>query len=59
MLGYKMRTHIAQALQRRAKAIRNAVNEYNKHALMLDPPRDTLDWTKVTHFSFIDQFDIL
>ncbi|KAJ3804751.1 hypothetical protein F5876DRAFT_52960 [Lentinula aff. lateritia] len=57
--GYKMRTHIAQALQRRAKAIRNAVNEYNKHALMLDPPRDTLDWTKVTHFSFIDQFDIL
>ncbi|KAJ4492156.1 hypothetical protein C8J55DRAFT_556601 [Lentinula edodes] len=53
--GYKMRTHIAQALQRRAKAIRNAVNKYNKHALMLDPPRDTLDWTKVTHFSFIDQ----
>ncbi|GAW02457.1 hypothetical protein LENED_004115 [Lentinula edodes] len=47
------------ALQHRAKAIRNAVNEYNKHALMLDPPRDTLDWTKVTHFSFIDQFDIL
>lgn len=54
-----MRTHIAQALQRRAKAIRNAVNEYNKHALMLYPPRGTLDWTKVTHFSFIDQFDIL
>ncbi|KAF9058384.1 hypothetical protein BDP27DRAFT_1241338, partial [Rhodocollybia butyracea] len=57
--GYKMRTHIASGLQRRAKAIRKAVKEYNKYALAMDPPRDTLDWTKVTHFSFIDQFDIL
>ncbi|KAF9018429.1 hypothetical protein BDP27DRAFT_1473070 [Rhodocollybia butyracea] len=57
--GYKMRTHIASGLQRRAKAIRRAVKEYNKYAVALNPPRDTLDWTKVTHFSFIDQFDIL
>lgn len=32
---------------------------YNSAARALDPPRDTLDWQKVTHFSFIDQFDIL
>ncbi|KAF9064137.1 hypothetical protein BDP27DRAFT_1384814 [Rhodocollybia butyracea] len=56
--GYKMRTHIVSGLQRRAKAIQKAVKEYNKYALAMDPPRDTLDWTKVTHFSFID-FDIL
>ncbi|KAH7876141.1 uncharacterized protein C8R40DRAFT_991388, partial [Lentinula edodes] len=56
---YEMRTDIAQALQRRAKATRNTVNKYNKHVLMLNPPCDTFDWTKLTHFSFIDQFDIL
>ncbi|KAF9067575.1 hypothetical protein BDP27DRAFT_1534881 [Rhodocollybia butyracea] len=57
--GYKMRTHIASGLQCCAKAIRNAVKECNKYAIALDPPCDMLDWTKVTHFSFIDQFDIL
>ncbi|KAJ3914005.1 hypothetical protein F5877DRAFT_83230 [Lentinula edodes] len=31
--GYEMRTDIAQALQRRAKATRNTVNKYNKHVL--------------------------
>ncbi|KAF9076441.1 hypothetical protein BDP27DRAFT_1210207 [Rhodocollybia butyracea] len=57
--GYKMRTHISNALQRRSKAIRNAVNSYNTAALALDPPRDTLDWSKVSHFTFLDQFNIL
>lgn len=54
-----MRTHISKALQSRSKAIRAAVQAYNTAARALDPPRDTLDWQKVTHFSFIDQFDIL
>lgn len=54
-----MRTHISNALQRRSKAIRNAVKRYNTAALALNPPRDTLDWSKVSHYSFLDQFNIL
>ena len=54
-----MRTHISNALQRRSKAIRNAVKSYNTAALALKPPRDTLDWSKVSHYTFLDQFNIL
>ena len=54
-----MRTHISNALQRRSKAIRNAVKSYNTAALALNPPRDTLDWSKVSHFTFLDQFNVL
>lgn len=54
-----MRTHISNALQRRSRAIRNAVKTYNTAALALNPPRDTLDWSKVSHFTFLDQFNIL
>ncbi|KAJ3725334.1 hypothetical protein C8R42DRAFT_718822 [Lentinula raphanica] len=57
--GYKMRTHISHALQRRSKAIQNAVKAYNTAALALNPPRDTLDWSKVSHYAFLDQFNIL
>ncbi|THU96505.1 hypothetical protein K435DRAFT_664315 [Dendrothele bispora CBS 962.96] len=57
--GYKMRTHISNALQKRSKAIQTAVRRYNTAALALDPPRPTLDWSKVSHFTFLDQFDIL
>ncbi|KAE9392166.1 hypothetical protein BT96DRAFT_959393 [Gymnopus androsaceus JB14] len=57
--GYKMRTHISNALQRRSKAIRNAVKSYNTAAVALNPPRDTLDWSKVSHYTFLDQFNIL
>ncbi|KAJ3807341.1 hypothetical protein F5876DRAFT_90615 [Lentinula aff. lateritia] len=55
--GYKMRTHISNALQRRSKAIRNAVKTYNNAAAAIGRP--TLDWTKVTHYTFLDQFNIL
>lgn len=54
-----MRTHISNALQRRSRTIRNAVKSYNTAALALNPPRDTLDWSKVSHFTFLDQFNIL
>ncbi|OCH83864.1 hypothetical protein OBBRIDRAFT_815682 [Obba rivulosa] len=57
--GYRMRTHIAKSLQTRCKAIRNAVTMYNKAALSLDPPRPTIDWTKVSHFSFLEEFNLL
>ncbi|KAJ3859057.1 hypothetical protein EV359DRAFT_75727 [Lentinula novae-zelandiae] len=55
--GYKMRTHISNALQRRSKAIRNAVKTYNNAAAAIGRPM--LDWTKVTHYTFLDQFNIL
>ncbi|KAJ3751717.1 hypothetical protein EV360DRAFT_56461 [Lentinula raphanica] len=55
--GYKMRTHISAALQRRSTAIRNAVKSYNNAAASLGRP--TLDWSQVTHYSFLDQFNIL
>jgi hypothetical protein len=56
-LGYNMRTHIAKSLQSRAKAIRNAVKEYNQLAAPIGRP--TLDWTKVSHYSFLDEFNLL
>ena len=54
-----MRTHIAKALQRRCKAIRNAVKAYNAAAQALDPPRPTLDWSRVSHYSFLEEFELL
>ncbi|TFY56283.1 hypothetical protein EVJ58_g7737 [Rhodofomes roseus] len=57
--AYKVRTHIAKALQRRCKAIRNAVKAYNAAAVALDPPRPTVDWEKVSHYSFLDEFSLL
>ncbi|THU96506.1 hypothetical protein K435DRAFT_858460 [Dendrothele bispora CBS 962.96] len=44
--GYKMRTHISNALQKRASSIYTMVRRYNTAALALDPPRPTLDWSK-------------
>ncbi|KAJ7575837.1 hypothetical protein C8J56DRAFT_1007569 [Mycena floridula] len=57
--GYKARQHIAARLQTRSKAIWRAVAAYNKAALCLDPVCDTLDWKKVSHYTFLDQFHIL
>ncbi|KAL6300787.1 hypothetical protein BKA93DRAFT_819255 [Sparassis latifolia] len=57
--AYRVRTHIAKSLQVRCKAIRNAVKVYNATANALQPPCPTLDWTKVSHYSFIDEFHIL
>ncbi|OBZ77055.1 hypothetical protein A0H81_02986 [Grifola frondosa] len=56
---YRVRTHIAKALQTRCKAIRNAVQAYNTAALALDPPCPTLDWSKVSHYTFLDEFNLL
>lgn len=50
---------MAKSLQTRCKAIRNAVNVYNSLAVKMEPPRPTLDWTKVTHYSFLDEFNLL
>ncbi|KAG6819075.1 hypothetical protein H0H93_015744, partial [Arthromyces matolae] len=55
--GYRARTHIAKSLQSRSKAIRNAVKEVNLAAVRLGHP--TLDWEKVSHYSFLDEFNLL
>lgn len=54
-----MRTQLAKALQTRCKAIRQAVANYNKAALELDPPREPLEYTKVSHYAFIEEFAFL
>ncbi|KAJ7194190.1 hypothetical protein GGX14DRAFT_586744 [Mycena pura] len=36
--GYKMRKHIAKALQARLKSVKNAIDAYNSAASLLDPP---------------------
>ena len=54
-----MRTHIAKSLQTRCKAIQNAVKVYNTAATALSPPRPTIDWSKVSHYSFLDEFSLL
>lgn len=57
--GYKMRTHIAKSLQTRCKAIQNAVTAYNTAALVLYPPRPTLDWSTASHYTFLEDFELL
>ncbi|RPD78575.1 hypothetical protein L226DRAFT_457563 [Lentinus tigrinus ALCF2SS1-7] len=57
--AYRMRTHIAKSLQKRCKAIRTAVNQYNAAAAALTPTRPPLDWEKVSHFSFLEEFTLL
>ena len=54
-----MRTHIAKALQSRCKAIRNAVNTYNEAARQMSPAKPTLDWSRVSHYQFLEEFEIL
>ena len=58
-LAYRVRTHIAKSLQKRCKAIRSAVKAYNAAAIALDEPRPTLDWSQVSHFSFLEEFTLL
>lgn len=57
--AYHVRTHIAKSLQKRCQAIRTAVKSYNVAAKALDPPRPELDWDKVSHFSFLEEFTLL
>ena len=57
--AYRVRTQIAKNLQKRCRAIRTAVTQYNAAAAALDPPRPPLDWSKVSHFSFLEEFTLL
>ncbi|GBE87425.1 hypothetical protein SCP_1101010 [Sparassis crispa] len=57
--AYRVCTHISKSLQTRCRAIRNAVTSYNIAAAALNPPRPTLDWDKVSHYSFLEEFNLL
>lgn len=57
--GYKLRKHIAKALQARSSAIRNALEHYNKVARNVSPPRPSLHWDEVVEYTFLSNFDLL
>lgn len=57
--GYKMRTHLSKSLQVRCKTIKKAIARYNTAANALNPPRPTLDWSQVSHYGFLEEFNLL
>ncbi|KAJ7066287.1 hypothetical protein C8F01DRAFT_1208564 [Mycena amicta] len=57
--GYKLRKHIAKALQVRSKAVKNAITAYNKAAERMTPPKPTLSWEEVVEYGFLADFDLL
>ncbi|KAK7020025.1 hypothetical protein R3P38DRAFT_2536387, partial [Favolaschia claudopus] len=58
-LPYKIRTHIAKAMQVRSKALRNAVSKYNRAAAALTPPGRSLKEEDIIEHGFLAEFDIL
>jgi hypothetical protein len=57
--GYKLRKHIAKALQARSKAVKNAIAKYNNIAEAMTPPKPTLSWEQVVEYAFLADFDLL
>ncbi|KAJ6603535.1 hypothetical protein DFH09DRAFT_1242787 [Mycena vulgaris] len=57
--GYKMRKHIAKALQARSMAVRSTIEQYNTAAVALSPPMPMLNWEQVVEYAFLADFDIL
>ncbi|KAJ7032930.1 hypothetical protein C8F04DRAFT_1211033 [Mycena alexandri] len=57
--GYKMRRHIAKALQTRSEAVKNAISRYNIAAASLEPPAPQLSWDEVVEYAFLADFDFL
>ncbi|KAJ7918559.1 hypothetical protein B0H13DRAFT_2321316 [Mycena leptocephala] len=57
--GYKLRKHIAKALQACSKAVKNAIERYNEQAAAMDPPKPMVDWDEVVEYAFIADFDLL
>ncbi|EIW73883.1 hypothetical protein CONPUDRAFT_68205 [Coniophora puteana RWD-64-598 SS2] len=43
----------------RSQAIRNAITRYNAAAAAMNPPRPPLEWSKVSHYGFLDEFTLL
>ncbi|KAG1783667.1 hypothetical protein EV702DRAFT_958482 [Suillus placidus] len=58
-MAYKMRTHISKSLQMRCHTIQTAIKKYNDAASQLHPPCPPLEWSKVSHYSFLEEFNLL
>ncbi|KAJ6522106.1 hypothetical protein DFH09DRAFT_1251024 [Mycena vulgaris] len=57
--GYKLRKHIAKALQVRSKSVKAAIIKYNEAADASTPSRPNLTWEQVVEYAFLADFDIL
>lgn len=57
--GYKLRKHIAKALQARSRAVKTALGEYNIAAGSLTVPRPSMTWEQVVEYTFLSDFDLL
>ncbi|KAJ7044323.1 hypothetical protein C8F04DRAFT_1027413 [Mycena alexandri] len=57
--GYKLRKHIAKALQARSKGVKSALDTYNTAAAALSPPRTPLTWDQIVDYAFLADFDLL
>ncbi|KAJ7017058.1 hypothetical protein C8F04DRAFT_980139 [Mycena alexandri] len=57
--GYKLRKHIAKALQARSQAIKNALKTYNAAASSISPKGRALTWSEVVEYAFLADFDLL
>ncbi|CCO35543.1 hypothetical protein BN14_09661 [Rhizoctonia solani AG-1 IB] len=57
--GYKLRQHILKAVYVQSKAVRVALDRYNKLASQLVPPARTISWDSITNAKVLDDFDIL
>lgn len=54
-----MRRQIQKQLATRSEAIKTAIKKYNSLARALDPPRETLEISKVLEYTFLAEFDLL
>lgn len=59
LAGYKLRQHIAKALNRRSETVRKAIRRYNDQGKLLDPPVEPITWEEIAEYSFIGEFDLL
>ncbi|KAF8210847.1 hypothetical protein K438DRAFT_1752611 [Mycena galopus ATCC 62051] len=57
--GYKLRKHIAKALQVRSKAVKSALDCYNVAAAAMTLPKPQLVWAQVVECAFLAEFDLL
>ncbi|KAJ7681542.1 hypothetical protein B0H14DRAFT_3101747 [Mycena olivaceomarginata] len=57
--GYKLRRHIAKALQARSKRFEMLLIDTMRPAIALDPPMASLTWEQVVEYTFLADFDIL
>ncbi|KAJ7019155.1 hypothetical protein C8F04DRAFT_1276622 [Mycena alexandri] len=57
--GYKLRKHIAKALQTRSKGVKSALDRYNTAAAAMTPPRTQLSWDQIVDYAFLADFDLL